>query len=226
MTEIVPQAWTCPVCGLQSTQNLLASTNTFGGSTDLDSRPGGMARETLWTAVWSCSSCGFAGIPSGGEGEAVSEAVRAAVRSGLCDVVRGDKRTPPAPELARDFLCRAELRLVDRRYAEAGWDALRAAWVCDDEGVPQAARRCRAKAAESWKVGGSRGQRYTDGGFATEQLLLADVLRRAGEFDEARSCCHRGLSGRPKDPIRSLLEYELELISQGDDTAHSTREVV
>ncbi len=112
--------------------------------------------------------------------------------------------------------------------AKAGWTALVAAWACDDLGASdeQAARRCRLRAVELWSQAEEVGQTIVEQGFGATQLLLADVLRRAGRFEEARSRCHRGLSGRPEEPFRSLLEFEMELVSNEDTAAHSVSEVV
>jgi hypothetical protein len=56
--------------------------------------------------------------------------------------------------------------------------------------------------------------------------VMADVCRRIGDFDEATQYCHRALSSRPPDPIRSLLEFELELSAREDLSAHSVDEVL
>src|SRR5262249_26090576 len=66
----------------------------------------------------------------------------------------------------------------------------------------------------------------TTAGFPADQLLLAETLRRLGRFEEARVCCHRGLSGRPGEPIRSLLEFEGELITSEDTEPHPVSEVL
>ena len=82
------------------------------------------------------------------------------------------------------------------------------------------------RALELWSEADGAGQAITDHGLPATQLLLADVSRRVGRFDDARACCHRGLSGRPEEPFRSLLEFELELITSEDTAAHSVSEAV
>lgn len=110
--------------------------------------------------------------------------------------------------------------------AAAGWHALRAAWACDDAGEPDAAVRCRELAAELWRRAEEAGQGIAgDNDLAASLLIFTDVLRRAGLFDDARRACHRALSGRPPEPHRSLLEFELELISREDSGAHEIGEV-
>lgn len=103
--------------------------------------------------------------------------------------------------------------------ARAGWGALEAAWSCERDGDEQEARRCRERALEFWALAEHAGEQLVELSFPGAQLLLAEVMRRCERFEEARSRCHRGLSGRPSEPFRSLLEYELELISAGDASA-------
>jgi hypothetical protein len=111
------------------------------------------------------------------------------------------------------------------RLAPAGWASLAAARVREQDGSLEDARLCRTRAIEFWTAAERQGEAITDQGLAAAQLAFADTLRRLGRFDEARGCCHRGLSGHPPDPVRSLLEYEIELISQEDTAAHSVDEV-
>ena len=72
----------------------------------------------------------------------------------------------------------------------------------------------------------AQGNPITRIGGAADQLTLAETLRRLGRFEEARDCCHRGLSGRPADPIRSVLEFEIELLSAEDTESHAVAEVL
>ena len=93
-------------------------------------------------------------------------------------------------------------------HAAAGWGAL-GPWRGEDQG-----EEAETPAASALELGaGRRRGGHHPVGVAASQLLLADTLR-LGRFEEASGCCHRGLSGRPGDPIRSLLEFEAELISR------------
>ena len=86
-------------------------------------------------------------------------------------------------------------------HAAAGWGALLAAWRCEAQGEHEDASRCRERAVEFWEQALRRtGDPITRIGGAADQLILAETLRRLGRFEEARDCCHRGLSGRPADP--------------------------
>jgi rubredoxin len=224
--------WTCPVCGEPSRQTEVMSTNQLEPP-DFDLRPGEMKRSTLPYLAWRCPGCGYVEDSGAAGWRPVMPEPDHAPR--LDDVFRvviegreyRRQLSDSLPELANAFLCRALLDEEASRPAAAGWWALRAAWVCDDAGDADAARRCRERALELWEAAVAAGERLVRGnGLAPRQLVLADVFRRAGRFDRARECCHRALSGRPRDPIRSLLEFEMLLITREDVEAHSTGEVV
>ena len=110
-------------------------------------------------------------------------------------------------------------------HAVAGWEALAAARELDSRGYSDSARRCIEKAVEFWERAELEGETIAER-LPTSQLAFADALRRVGRFEEAQRCCHRGLSGRPRGEIRSLLEFELELIGRRDAKAHSVDEVI
>ena len=111
-------------------------------------------------------------------------------------------------------------------HAAAGWGALLAAWRCEAQEEHEDASRCRDRAVEFWEQALDAGDPITRIGGAADQLILAETLRRLGRFEEARDCCHRGLSGRPADPIRSVLEFEIELLSAEDTESHAVAEVL
>ena len=110
--------------------------------------------------------------------------------------------------------------------AREGWGELSAALASEQEGKGEEAQRHRERALELWALAEHAGEEIAVLSFPGGQLLLAEALRRCGRFEEARSRCHRGLSGRPGEPIRRLLEFELELISRGDDGPHSAAGIV
>ncbi len=111
-------------------------------------------------------------------------------------------------------------------HAVAGWAALAAARDLQSQGLEDATRRCLEKAVDFWQRAEAAGEGITNQGLPASQLALADALRRLGRFEEAGKCCHRGLSGRPRDPVRSLLEFEIELITARDTASHAVGEVL
>ena len=50
---------TCFVCGKESSVTVMASTNTLGGTPDLDLRPAEMMRSTMPRWIQECPHCGY-----------------------------------------------------------------------------------------------------------------------------------------------------------------------
>lgn len=140
MTELIRTNSVCGLCGASSEQTQILSTSAFGAP-DLDSRPPELARSTLSFSVASCPECGFAGfsdlaLPEGSDARAVQEIVDS-------DDYQALRSNSELPALAGDFLCRVLISAGLGDLADAGWDALRAAWATDDAGEDDVARTCR-----------------------------------------------------------------------------------
>lgn len=224
MTTIDTVTVTCAVCGETSQMVILTSSNTHG-SPDMDARPAPMLRDTLPYQVQCCPGCGYCA-------DSLAEAP-----AGAADFVRSSAyqqqlRDSALPALANQFLCRAMLAASFGDPASAGWDALHAAWVCDDT-RPKAAPHCRQRAIQWWREALSLGQNFyaepgerTDDPVAREfqHLLLADLLRRSAQFDAARRECEDVLSRDQPDFVRALLTFELQLVQAGDRACHNTSE--
>lgn len=110
-------------------------------------------------------------------------------------------------------------------FADAGWSALHAAWNADDSEDDATARACRGLAIELWKKGKRDGQKFMPSR-EQEFALVTDLLRRRGEFVEARLTCIEGLNEPNLTPrIEDILRFELTLIGFGDTASHSLREL-
>ena len=227
MTETLPTKFNCPVCAHESEQRYVAARDALPpGPPDMDTRSFADKHEgVLAYDVWRCPDCGFAQAPviCLKRRPPASDTVATLVRS---RAYRAQLADPELPELAGSYLCRAMVEAASGRFARAGWTALLAAWACDDHSEEQGARRCRLRAIELWGEAEAAGEVIVQHGLPATQLLLADVLRRAGDFERARERCHRGLSGRPAEPFRSLLEFEIELVTRECTGVHQVSEVV
>ena len=219
MTQLFPDTRNCSLCEAETDYLVIASTNELYPP-DLDLRPGEMRRSTMDHWLVRCSGCGYVESPEEPNGSGDTDSIAELVRS---PEYREQLEDRLMPELAATFLCRALIDALLSDFDAAGRQALHAAWACDDEET-DAAIECRVRALEYWAEL-PNGPPLEDGPSAT-QLLLADVARRACRFDEARGHARRGLSGRPDEPIRSLLEFETELIGTEDWSAHSVAEVL
>lgn len=212
MTTVRVEQLTCAVCGHRDRYTRLTSSNRFGAP-DLDSRPPEMLRSTISLWVQACQVCGYC-----------APDVSQLPPPGAADLVRSkDYQTllnsPDFPRLANEFLCWARL-LEASDPVRAGWARLHAAWVCDDAGNQPAAGACRLQAAELWQRVLAAGARLL-ADIGTDYALLADLLRRAGQFEAAEAVCERGLAQDPEQPVHAILKFQ-RVLSTRRDTARYT----
>lgn len=99
------------------------------------------------------------------------------------DVLRRSK----LPRLARSLFCAALVHDAAGRPEASAWRFLEAAWACDDKRARGQARTCRERAAEMFHRALETGEAETHE--AVVLTLTADLLRRAGRFDEALARC-------------------------------------
>ena len=187
MTTLFKEEETCFVCGKSSEHTVLGSTNAFG-SPDLDLRPPPMKRSTIRHWVQRCPFCGYcaASISEGPEA-----AKRIVTSSGY-----GEQLAAAFPALANQFLCWSLIQAADGEEAGAAMAALHAAWICDDERATAKADICRRKAIAQFTNARAKGQQFAEDG-AAETLLLVDLYRRTGQFEQVEAICEEELARHP-----------------------------
>jgi hypothetical protein len=215
MTTLFPQEETCFVCGKTSKHTVIGSTNTFG-SPDLDLRPPEMQRSTITHWVQRCPSCGYCSS-SISEGPAIAKQV-------VTQPEYIEQRDNPGfPALADSFLCWGLIQAADGGDANAGRAALDAAWICDDARAAEKADICRRKAIASFTGAKAKGQQFAGDG-ATESLLLADLYRRTGQFDQVEAICNVALAQHPEELIQSLFSAQRQYAQNQDRQRHTIEE--
>lgn len=200
----------CAVCRLQSRQTMLASSNTFLGQPDLDTRPPEMLRSTIPWWLMECPHCGY-----------TAPDLSAKAPPGAGVMVKSAEYQALDCKFQRHSMLLAGLR----HFADAGWVALHAAWMADDRGDDETARNCRGRAIELWKTGKSQGQNFAQS-VEQEFALVVDVLRRQGRFAEARETCLEALNEPRLTPtIEDILRLQLSLIDKLDAGRHGMDEL-
>ncbi len=218
MTRIQRCYMQCAICRATSKQVVLMSTNTFGGSPDLDMRPPEMKRSTLCFEIQTCPSCGYC-APSISESAGELSAV---VNS---DEYRQQLKNQDFPDLADQFLSYSILKVNDNNHIAAAWASLRAAWVCDDsDNSVKSAEYCRRRALDQFAKAAVNGQEF-DAPIGTREALMVDLYRRTGQFVEARSMCYEGLKTNPEEYLQNILLFQLQLITKQDVACHGISEV-
>ena len=217
MTTLFANTVRCAACGDSTEVIVVGSTNTIGAP-DLDTRMPGMARSNLVHQVQRCPGCGYcardlATLLSGAQTGVIEEDYR-------------DQLDDPAlPDKSCEFLCLARLQAGAGKPDDAFWSTLSAAWVADDEEDDEAAVHCRLLAVSAMRMARAAGKapgREPGIGDAIE----VDLLRRAGEFDEALRCARRALAKPCQEVIERVLRLGMDLAEQEDRSAHSVAEAL
>ena len=210
----------CAVCGFESGPDVMPPLLPDpAGPPDFDTRPDEPARSSIDFWVFRCTSCGYC------SGDLTVAGDRAAATVST-DGYKALLTDPSLPEKARQFMCWACVLEKEREFADAGWSALHAAWVCDDAGSMDSASACRRHAIELWRRGKTVGQLFCDD-MASEFALVTDLYRRTSEWEHARVACAEGLDLEDlPPPVEAMLRRQLVLIQQRDASAHSMRELL
>jgi hypothetical protein len=220
MATIYTYETECTVCGKASQQSGVGTIDPTGYP-DLDTRPGGEeGRGALPFRIQRCPHCGYCAPRIDLEYPQAEKSIRLpAYQAGL--------RRRSLPETARAYLAWALLQELDGEHNGAAWSALHAAWCADDEAREAAAHTCRSQALAAFERA-----RRPDGslvGFVepgAQELFLADLYRRLGQFEAAETVCRSGLKKRITAILARSLEFEALLIDRKDRAAHSLEEVV
>jgi hypothetical protein len=219
MKEILTVATECSLCGQISPQTLVGATEQLG-LPDLDTRPPESLRSTLPFWVKRCPYCGYCARDIDLDFPLAAQVIQ---RPAYITLLR--KRT--FPESARNFLAWAMIQEANAEFLGAGWSALHAAWACDDAGKDAAALYCRQQALQHFeqaRLGDKPLPGFEDAG--AEEIFLADVNRRARQFEQAITICRRGLHKFPTPVVARTLEHEIILAAGSDAASHSLSEVV
>jgi hypothetical protein len=217
MTTLFADTVRCAACG-DSTEVVLAGNSSAFGSPDLDTRMAGRARETLVHGVQRCPGCGYC-----------ARDLAVLLPGAQTGVIEEDYREqlddPVLPDKSCEFLCLARLQAGAGKPDDAFWSTLSAAWVADDEDDDEAAMHCRLLAVSALRMARAAGRGPRDKPGVIEAIEV-DLLRRAGEFDEAQRCARRALARPCEAVIERVLRLGLDLAEQQDRAAHSVAEAL
>jgi hypothetical protein len=203
----------CGLCGSASKHEIPKAASSREAP-DLDTRPGEPLRSTIKHWMQTCPECGYVAADISSVHEDASDFI-------ATQDYQRQRFDSTTPDVARPFLCHALILNHVKQYADAGWTALHAAWASDDANDEAAARKARELAIHYWKHGKRHGQAFGDL-TGDEFALAADVLRRAGHFEEALVTCTEGIGLEELDPvIEHVLLFEKTLIQRRDSSRYS-----
>jgi len=216
MASSFPAVRVCHVCGKENVFNRAIRTEEAGWP-DLDTRPSPSHTATLSFWVQYCSRCGYCA-------EDVSVPIANAESTVRTPEYQAQLKNETRPPLANRFLCAALVQERAGQLAHAAWSTIHAAWACDDVGNQTGARNLRRRAVELIRQMEARGETPRDPAF--DDLVLIDLLRRSGQFEEAHQINQLLTATSGASITRQLVAYEEQLIFKKDTEAHSVSEAV
>ena len=174
MSTFMPVREVCFICGEENEYTEVASTNTFGGSMDLDTRPPEMQRSTMPYWVQRCPGCGYvAGTVS--DKTSVDRAFLESDAYRTCDGIAFDSG------LAERFYRQYLILKADGKAERAFYALLRVSWACDDADDEENAVLVRGMAVEAADRLLQSCGAATKGFFT---VIRADLMRRSGRLEE------------------------------------------
>lgn len=211
MTVVYKEKESCRVCGTVSEHIQIGPTKSLGAP-DLDSRPSPMMRSTLKFQIRRCPLCGYCAPDLADASNLVRDLIKA-------DEYRNQLNHPAYSVLANSFLCHAIIQQALGAFPQAGWASIYAAWVCDDEQADAAAVQCRLRAIHLFQRSRLEGMAFA-AELGAEEIVLADLYRRIGQFDRATVICHQGTAKQPGVQNLQLLNFQIHLARKHDRYCH------
>ncbi len=211
MTTSLTITQVCAVCGKEGKHHLVRSSNSNG--MDLDLRSQGMVRHTRYGWPLKCDKCGYRFLnleyaPEGAAELVASDDYRAAV---------ADDRFPESADVWIGTAMVGELAGYPV-LAHQAW--LEVAWLCDDQGLDEMAAHSRQTSLALLRSALESGS-IAEESLALAHVVLADMLRRTGRFEEAREALDVACGTPPHELWSAIIERQAEAIANRDTGAHS-----
>ena len=205
MSVHMPRIVKCAICGEMLEQMTLASSNTFGGTPDLDFRPAQMLRSTMFWWIQACPFCGY-------NADSLDDATGVTREWLDSEPYRTCEGNAFRSSLASQFYRSYMIKKMDGKLPDAYYAVLHAAWACDDEWDTENAIVCRLKALELLD--------QVDKRFKTpeDDLVRLDLLRRTGQFEAVER--EAAALQFTDEKFRQVAAFQLEKARQKDTACY------
>ena len=199
----------CPLCARKFNAFAL-STISSGRTFDLDFRPHGPQRAAIGAGLFPCPDCGFV------TKESDHGITDPQLQKRLQQMIRSEDYIHPlfGTIEGRGKTCMQRAYIEDLIHPGNGYEYyLQAAWAADDANGKKNAAALRELALLSL----ARKQTLSE----EEELIRIDLLRRTGQFEEARAHCRK----EGKSPLFSLIAaVQMRLLEEKDESCHAFAE--
>lgn len=220
MSMLIPRSRTCRMCG-EEVKDYMFSGAYVHEASDLDMRPGESLRSSV-EYVQRCPQCGYvASDIERYETTATPEWIASEEYLGLDGVIPEEHADDDDTilQLYRFY----KLARHDGNVEDAAYSLLYIAWLYDDEGNQAKATEFRKMSVPLFEETIRKCPDDTE-----LQIVLLDVERRAGMFDQVQEDYHEGMFGiglLDEDPSDRIVALQLGLAREGDDGHHTMEEV-
>ena len=209
MTSFREITCTCPLCA-QTFSAFALSTASSGRTFDLDFRPHGPQRAAIGAGLFPCPECGYV---MRNKDHRITDPQ---LQKRLQQMIRSEDYMHPLLGTieGRGKACMQRAYIEDLIHPGNGYEYyLQAVWAADDADGQKSAAALRELALLSL----ARKQTLSE----EEELIRIDLLRRTGQFEEARAHCRK----EGKSPLFSLIAaVQMRLLEKKDESCHAFAE--
>lgn len=199
---------TCAICQQEYHYQELRDHTSFG-LRDLDTRPPGMMRNMIHLMVQKCPYCGYAN-------DDISKNMDHIEKTQLQDPVYQMTLQDESINFAIKKCILAGMLCEKKNAKKAGMMYLKAAWLADDAKKLGVAKKMRSKAIRYLE------NALTENENEVIRLIIVDLYRRIGMFDEAREYAMYLLDNFGMEKYKvNILNYQIALCNQEDTLDHT-----
>jgi hypothetical protein len=205
----------CSVCGFKSKQKFLKSHKKHGNTT-LGLRPNTLNHDHLKALIHFCPICNFANYR-------ISRNIQNAKEIIETTEYLDQLKNPAFSEEVNLMLSNAIIHKKNNNLNVEFWLNTLAGWLCDDEDNLNGSYKCYADAIEIYFRAMDNEIQFKNK--TGEILLIADVMRRARKFQDAKDYINNLHQIVKENFYHNILKYQFELCEKEDDNIHFVKEV-
>jgi hypothetical protein len=215
----------CSVCGEKSQQCVLDGTSRFGYY-DLDFRPPRPYRDSMFMWIQECPSCGYCSrdisIPTMNAKNAISSKGYENREDFIIDSALKKQGNRTLRRLSNYI----KIAQLDEKNEEAFLGYLFSAWVCDDYNCDELAINMRLGALEMLDMVMLADRAHLEKPlYWNYHCIKIDLLRRVGEFTEAKHEIEKGTSSDSDESLKIILMYQNYLCDSHDSRKYTFEDV-
>jgi hypothetical protein len=113
---------------------------------------------------------------------------------------------------------------MHQEFSDSAWQAIHAAWICDDNNNIESSTKCRKQAIALIEKANNHGQIFIDQAGANEAITI-DLMRRSGLYQQALELSQSIQKDGFDEIIRQIVQYQELLIAKNDNDAHTIDEM-